>query len=50
MVVDTSVLVAGIAGFRKPYVPGRNPSADLLHRWALESDFEWLVIEDILCE
>jgi hypothetical protein len=33
-VVDTSVLVAGISGFREPFVSGRNPSADVLHRWA----------------
>ena len=49
-VVDTSVLVAGISGFRKPYVRGKNPSADLLHRWAKKSDFVWLVTEDILDE
>jgi predicted nucleic acid-binding protein len=49
-VVDTSVLVAGISGFRKPYVRGKNPSADLLHRWAEKSDFVWLVTEDILDE
>jgi uncharacterized protein len=49
-VVDTSVLVAGISGFRKSYVRGRNPSADLLHRWAEKSDFVWLVTEDILDE
>jgi len=47
-VVDTSVLVAGISGFRKPYVRGKNPSADLLHRWAEKSDFVWLVTEDIV--
>jgi putative PIN family toxin of toxin-antitoxin system len=49
-VVDTSVLVAGISGFRKPYVRGKNPSAALLHRWAEKSDFVWLVTEDILDE
>jgi uncharacterized protein len=49
-VVDTSVLVAGISGFRKPYIRGKNPSADLLHRWAEKSDFVWLVTEDILDE
>ena len=47
---DTSVLVAGISGFRKPYVRDKNPSADLLHRWAEKSDFVWLVTEDILDE
>lgn len=50
VVVDTSVLVAGIAGFREPYSPGRNPSADGLHRWAQKDNFVWLVTEDILDE
>lgn len=50
MVVDTSVLVAGISGFREPFVPGRNPSADALHRWAEKNHFVWLVTEDILDE
>ena len=50
VVVDTSVLVAGISGFRAPYVPGRNASADLLHRWAERSNFVWLVTEEILDE
>jgi uncharacterized protein len=49
-VVDTSVLVAGISGFREPFVPGRNPSADVLHRWAEKSNFTWLISEDILDE
>jgi predicted nucleic acid-binding protein len=49
-VVDTSVLVAGIAGFREPYVHGRNPSADLLHDWGQEENFVWLYSEDILDE
>lgn len=50
VVVDTSVLVAGVSGFRDPFVPGRNPSADVLHRWAEKSDFIWLITEDILDE
>jgi uncharacterized protein len=49
-VVDTSVLVAGISGFREPFVPGRNPSADVLHQWAEQNNFVWLVTEDILDE
>jgi predicted nucleic acid-binding protein len=49
-VVDTSVLVSGISGFRKPYVPGKNPSADLLYRWTEKGNFVWLVTEDILDE
>lgn len=50
VVVDTSVLVAGIAGFRVPSIPGRIPSADALHAWAQENNFVWLVTEDILDE
>ena len=50
VVVDTSVLVAGISGFREPFVPSRNPSADVLHRWAEKSHFVWLITEDILDE
>ena len=50
MVVDTSVLVAGISGFREPFVQGRNASADVLHRWAEKGHFIWLVTEDILDE
>jgi predicted nucleic acid-binding protein len=44
------VLVAGISGFREPFVSGRNPSADVLHRWAERSNFVRLVTEDILEE
>ena len=50
VVVDTSVLVAGIAGFREPFVPGRNPSADVLHKWAEKNNFIWLITDDILDE
>ena len=49
-VVDTSMLVAGISGFREPFVPGRNPSADVLHRWGERNNFVWLITEDILEE
>jgi predicted nucleic acid-binding protein len=49
-VVDTSVLVAGISGFREPFVPGRNPSADVLHRWAKKNHVIWLITGDILDE
>jgi predicted nucleic acid-binding protein len=50
VVVDTSVLVAGVAGFKDNYTPDRNPSADLLYKWAEEHTFVWLVSEDILDE
>lgn len=50
VVIDTSVLVAGISGFRAPFVAGRNPGADLLREWAERDNFVWLVTEDILDE
>jgi uncharacterized protein len=50
VVVDTNVLVAGISGFREPFVLGRNPSADVLHRWGEKNHFIWLITEDILEE
>ena len=50
VVVDTSVLVAGISGFREPFVAGRNPSADVLHEWAEQDNFVWLITEEILDE
>jgi predicted nucleic acid-binding protein len=49
-VVDTNVLVAGISGFRKPYVRGKNTSVDVLYKWAEKGNFVWLVTEDILDE
>jgi predicted nucleic acid-binding protein len=50
VVVDTSVLVAGISGFREHYVAGRNPNADVLHEWAEKDNFRWLYTEEILDE
>jgi uncharacterized protein len=50
VVIDTSVLLAGISGFRQPFVSGRNASADVLHRWAQQDSFVWLMTEDILEE
>lgn len=49
-VVDTNVLVASISGFRKPYVRGKNTSADVLYKWAEKGNFVWLVTEDVLDE
>jgi putative PIN family toxin of toxin-antitoxin system len=49
-VVDTSVLLAGISGFKEVYIPGRVASADVLYRWANEDNFVWLVTEEILDE
>ena len=42
--------MAGISGFREPFVPGRNPSADVLHKWGERNNFVWLITEDILEE
>jgi len=50
VVVDTSVLVAGVSGFKENDVPGKNPSADALHKWAEAHSFTWLVSEEILDE
>jgi len=44
------VLVAGISGFREPFIRGRNPSSDLFHAWTVRDNFVWLVTEDILDE
>lgn len=48
--VDTSVLVAGISGFRGNKGRGDNPSAEVLREWAAKQTFVWLVSEDILDE
>jgi predicted nucleic acid-binding protein len=47
-VVDTSVLVAGVSGFRSE--PADNPSAVLLAAWTEAPTFVWLLTEDILAE
>lgn len=48
-VVDTSVLVAGIAGF-KTDKPATNPSADFLRAWIEQDAFTWLISDAILDE
>ncbi|HZU29122.1 MAG TPA: PIN domain-containing protein [Bryobacteraceae bacterium] len=48
-VIDTSVLVAGVAGF-KSLRPAQNPSASFLREWLEIGTFTWLVTEDILSE
>lgn len=48
--IDTSVLVAGVAGFKSPAASPRNASALLLRRWVGEGIFVWLVSEEILAE
>jgi predicted nucleic acid-binding protein len=48
-VVDTSVLVAGIAGFKRRRSVG-NPSASFLREWLENDTFTWLVTEEVLSE
>jgi len=49
-VVDTSVLVAGIAGFKSTEIAPKNPSANLLRDWIAADTFVWLVSDEILLE
>lgn len=49
-VVDTSVLVAGIAGFKSLDIPLKNQSARLLRDWTEKNTFVWLVSDEILHE
>jgi predicted nucleic acid-binding protein len=49
-VVDTSVLVAGIAGFKDMETAAKSPSAALIRDWVEGDTFTWLVSEEILSE
>lgn len=49
-VVDTSVLIAGVAGFKSQTAALRNRSAKLLREWIENGTFVWLVSEEILDE
>lgn len=49
-VVDTSVLVAGIAGLKSLDISLENPSAKLLRDWIERGTFVWLVTDEILVE
>lgn len=49
-VVDTSVLVAGIAGFKSAEIAPKNPSAKLLRDWIEGNTFVWLVSDEALLE
>jgi predicted nucleic acid-binding protein len=49
-VLDTSVLIAGIAGFKSQIEILRNYSAKLLQDWLERGTFVWLVSEEILQE
>lgn len=48
-VVDTSVVVAGIGGFKTRRSVG-NPSASFLREWLENDTFTWLLTEEILSE
>jgi predicted nucleic acid-binding protein len=50
VVVDTSVVIAGISAFKSSSVPGGNPSADTLREWVENGKFVWLVTPEILEE
>lgn len=49
-VVDTSVLVAGIAGLKSLEIAPKNPSAKLLRDWIESNTFIWLITEEIVSE
>lgn len=48
--MDTSVLVAGIAGFKSVGFVAKSPSATLIRNWVESDTFTWLVTEEILSE
>src|SRR5512146_1126390 len=49
-VLDTSVLVAGVAAFRGAPLEPVTASGKLLLRWIEKSQFQWLYTDDILDE
>jgi len=49
-VVDTSVLVAGIAGLKPVEIASQNSSATMLRDWIENDTFVWLVTDEILLE
>ncbi len=50
VVVDTSVVISGIAAFKRSFVAGRTDSGDLLFEWIGRGRFTWLVSAEILDE
>ena len=48
--MDTSVLVAGIAGFKSPEITPNNPSAKLFRDWIERDTFVWLITDEIVAE
>jgi putative PIN family toxin of toxin-antitoxin system len=49
-VVDTSVLVAGIAGLKTSGIASKNPSAKLRRDWIESNTFVWLITDEIVSE
>lgn len=49
-VVDTSVLLAGVAGMKASAHQGNIASASFIVRWAEDQAFVWLITEEILDE
>jgi len=49
-VVDTSVLVAGIAGLKPVEIASQNSSATMLRDWVESGTFIWLVTDEIILE
>jgi hypothetical protein len=49
-VVDTSVLVAGVAGMKHSVHESNVASAKFVERWVEERPFVWLISDDILEE
>ena len=49
-VVDTSVLIAGIAGLKRGSITPTNDSGRLLRSWIERQTFTWLVSHDIVEE
>ncbi|MGB9123865.1 MAG: PIN domain-containing protein [Candidatus Angelobacter sp.] len=48
--VDTSVLIAGIAGFKLAEIGLQNTSARMLRDWIENGTFIWLVTDEIILE
>jgi hypothetical protein len=49
-VVDTSVLVAGIAGFKLAEIALQNASATMVRDWVENGTFTWLFTDEIILE
>ena len=49
-VVDTSVLVAGVAGMKSSVHESNVASAKFVQRWVQDRRFVWLITEDVLDE